>query len=150
MDDQSLRAQFEDCSLPAELWTHRAHVKVAFLYVRELGFDEALDRMRRGLKAYILKRNVEETPTSGYNETTTRAFMHLIAATMQAYSEAKPTPDAEAFCQMHPQLLCKEALRFFYSPERRMLPEAKHGFVEPDLAPLPRLSVDCRNSRLRS
>jgi hypothetical protein len=31
-------------------------------------------------------------------------------------------------------------LRLFYSPRRQMDPRAKFQFVEPDLAPLPRLT----------
>lgn len=139
MTDDELLRQFEDAILPADLWTHRAHVRVAFLYVRAYPFDDAVERMRIGIKRYAKARNVPEGPTSGYNETTTVAFMHLVAATVQAYGDAMPTPDAETFCETHPQLLTQHVLRFFYSPERRSHPDAKTTFVEPDLAPLPRL-----------
>jgi hypothetical protein len=81
----------------------------------------------------------------GYNETTTHAFAHLIAATMQAYGEVFPTIDGEAFCATHPQLMTRHVLRLFYSPARRMDPRAKQEFVEPDLAPLPKLDGEVRN-----
>ena len=139
MDDRELLAQFESLTLPFAQWTHRAHVKVAFLYLREQGFDAALDRLRTGIKSYNGANNVPDTPTRGYNETTTHAFLHLIHATMRAYGEVVPTPDAEAFCNAHPQLQHRHALRLFYSPQRRMHPDAKTRFVEPDLAPLPRI-----------
>lgn len=99
--------------------------------------------MRRGIKAYNAANKVPEGPTSGYNETTTHAFVHLIAATMAAYAQAMPTPTADAFCDMHPQLMTRNVLRLFYSPERRMDARAKTEFVEPDLAPLPRIN-HCR------
>jgi hypothetical protein len=137
-EDRVLVQRFEDRTLPLEQWTHRAHVKVAFTYLREHSFDEALQRMRAGVQAFNTLHGVPNTPTSGYNETTTVAFLRLIAATMQAYGEAFPTPDGEAFCNTHPHLLHKQVLRLFYSPARRMLPEAKTRFIEPDLAPLPR------------
>ena len=35
--------------------------------------------------------------------------------------------------------MTRHALRLFYSPERRTDPRAKSQFVEPDLAPLPRV-----------
>jgi hypothetical protein len=82
---------------------------------------------------------VPEGPTSGYNETTTRAFLHLIAATMAAYGETHPTPDGDTFCDAHPQLMTRHALRLFYSPQRRMHSLAKTQFIEPDLAPLPKI-----------
>jgi hypothetical protein len=137
--DQQFLRSFEARTLPFEQWTHRAHVKVAFLYLRSLPFNEAIERVRAGIKAYNARNNVPEGPTSGYNETTTVAFLHLVAAVMSAYGPVMPTPDADAFCDTHPQLLSRHALRFFYSPQRRMDPRAKLEFLEPDLAPLPRI-----------
>jgi hypothetical protein len=138
MDDSEFLRQFEARTLPFEQWTHRAHVKAAYLYLRDHPFDEALARMRAGVKAYNAANHVPDGPTSGYNETTTVAFFTLVAATMRAYRQAFPTADADAFCDTHPQLMTRHALRLFYSPERRMHPDAKARFVEPDLAPLPR------------
>lgn len=138
MTDDDLVRQFEDCTLPADLWTHRAHIRVAFVYLRKYGFDEAVERMRKGLYAYIEARGVEDGPTTGYNETTTVAFMYLVHAMMTQYGREFPTPDADSFCDTHPQLLNSQVLRLFYSPERRTHPDAKHKFVEPDLTPLPR------------
>lgn len=135
-DDQHVAA-FEDLSLPFDQWTHRAHVKVAFIYLQRYSFPEALDRMRARILAYNAHHNVPDTPTSGYNETTTHAFLHLVAATMQAYGQSHPTPDADTFCNTHPQLMTRHALRLFYSPERRVHSSAKTHFVEPDLAALP-------------
>ena len=140
-DDEFVKA-FEDLTLPFIQWTHRAHVKVAFTYLSRHSFDEALQRMRAGIRAYNAHNAVPESDTSGYNETTTHAFLHLIAATMRAYGQPFPSPDADAFCDTHPQLMTRHALRLFYSPQRRTHPPAKSQFVEPDLAPLPRLLPD--------
>ncbi len=137
MNDAELLRQFENRKLAFEHWTHRAHVKVAFRYLSAHPFDDALTLMREGVKAYNAAHNVPDGPTEGYNETTTHAFMQLIHATMGAYSNVFPTHDAEAFCETHPQLMTKHILRLFYSPQRRMHPDAKTRLVEPDLAPLP-------------
>jgi hypothetical protein len=136
-DDEFLR-QFEACSLPFSEWTHRAHIKVAYLYRRDYTYETAVEKLRRGIKAYNAANNVVESETSGYNETTTCAMAQIIATTMAAYARVVPTADANAFCDAHPQLLTKHVLRLFYSPERRMQPNAKAEFVAPDLAPLPR------------
>ena len=139
VDDAKLLRRFEDSSLPFDKWTHRAHVKVAYLYARDHPFEEALAQMRAGIKAYNAAHNVPEGPDRGYNETTTVAFMRLVAATLAAYGETHPTPTADSFCDTHSQLMTRDALRLFYSPQRRMDPRAKTHFVEPDLAPLPRI-----------
>jgi hypothetical protein len=138
MIDEDFLARFEDCSLPFEQWTHRSHVKVAYLYLRKYSFAAALVRIRTAIQAYNHANRVPEGPTSGYNETTTRAFLSLVAATMAAYGEAIPTTDADSFCDAHPQLMTRHVLRFFYSPAARMNPLAKTQFVEPDLVPLPK------------
>jgi hypothetical protein len=135
-DDEFLE-RFESQSLPFEQWTHRAHVKVAFTYLRRHPFDRALEKMRAGVQAYNARHNVPETPTSGYNETTTHAFLHLIAATCAAYRQTHPAADADTFCDTHPQLMTRHVLRLFYSPGQRMHPQAKFQFIPPDLAPLP-------------
>lgn len=140
MSDDDLIRQFEDLSLPFETWAqHRTHVKVTYLYLRKYAFDDALERIRHGIKTYNHSKNVPEGPMQGYNETTTTGFVHLIAAVMAAYGTYFPTTTADEFCDTHPQLLSKHALRFFYSPEQRLSPLAKTQFVEPDLAPLPKI-----------
>ena len=138
MTDAQLLEQFEQLTLPFELWTHQAHVRVAFIYLQRFQFDQALDCLRAGIKAFNAHNNVPESATSGYNETTTHAFAHLIAATMQAYAELVPVADSLAFCDAHPQLMTRHALRLFYSPKCRMNSLAKTTFIPPDLAPLPR------------
>ncbi|HMD55732.1 MAG TPA: hypothetical protein VKJ65_14390 [Phycisphaerae bacterium] len=138
MNDQELLQNFEDRTLPFTQWTHRAHVKVAYLYLKQYSFEEALQRVSAGIKAFNAANKVPESPTGGYNQTTTHAFVHLIAATMRAYDKTHPVSTADGFCDAHPQLMSQHVLRFFYSPERRMHPMAKSQFVEPDLAPLPK------------
>jgi hypothetical protein len=140
MGDDELVVAFEGLTLPFVQWTHRAHVRVAYTYLRRHAFDEALRRMRVGVKAYNAHNAVPEGPTSGYNETTTHAFLHLIAATIAAYGGVFPVGDGEGFCDAHPQLMTRHALRLFYSPGRRMDPRAKGEFVAPDLADLPRIA----------
>jgi hypothetical protein len=139
MEDVELLRQWDSLELPFEQWTHRAHVRVTYLILRQLPFDSALECIRQGIRRYNAHNKVPEGPTSGYNETTTHAFVHLVAATMRAYAATHPVGTADEFCDMHPQLMTKHALRLFYSPQRRMDPRAKTQFVEPDLAPLPRI-----------
>lgn len=146
MDDAELQRQFEDGSLPFEQWNHRAHVRIAFCYLRQYPFCEALERVRLGVKAFNALNKVPEGPASGYNETTTVAFLRLIETTMQTYGEVMPTAESEAFCATHPHLLHKQILRLFYSPAQRMHPDAKEHFVPPDLTALPEVPSATRPS----
>jgi hypothetical protein len=132
-DDEFLR-QFEDCSFPFEQWHHRAHVRLAYLYLTRHGFEIASTKLRDGIRAYNVANNVPESPTSGYHETMTRFWLHIIQATVQQYG-ALPTSDE--FFDFHPQLSQKKNHRLFYSPALFTSPVAKSQFVEPDLTRLP-------------
>src|SRR5271168_3488469 len=98
MDDADLLQQFESLTLPFDQWTHRCHVKVTYLYLQKYPFDEALSHIKAGIKAYNAANKIPEGPMQGYNETTTHAFLHLIAAVRIAYAKTHPVASADAFC----------------------------------------------------
>ncbi len=132
-DAQFIRA-FEDCTLPFEQWKHRAHLRVAYLYLRELPFDPALAKMRASIQRYNAATNTPESLERGYHETMTVAWMRLVDFTLHEYGLAG---SSEEFLDAQEQLLNRKALRFFYSRERLVSWQAKAEFVEPDLAPFP-------------
>ncbi len=132
--DELFLKQFEERTLPFAQWTHRAHLKVAYLYLTRMDFDAAAEKVCNGIRAYNAANNVPESPTSGYHQTTTMAWLHIMAATIAEYG---PMATADEFLESQPQLTQKKILRLFYSRERFMSPEAKTTFVAPDLAPLP-------------
>jgi hypothetical protein len=130
-DDEFLRA-FEAAAIPTARWTHRDHVRVAFLYLRAFRFDDALVRLRSGIRALNRANGIQDSPTRGYHETITVAWARLVAAALAEES----AQDFDAFARRHPRLLQKDKLRAHYSKERLLAPEARASFVEPDLAPL--------------
>ncbi|MCA9118734.1 MAG: hypothetical protein H6822_04655 [Planctomycetaceae bacterium] len=135
MNDDELLEAFVSCKLPFEQWTHRAHVRVAYIYASRHGFRSALDQVRTRIKAYNKATGTPEAIDRGYHETMTRAFMTLIFA---ANRRTGPHASSDEFCEAHPELLTKLVLREHYSRERIMTWEAKQDFVEPDLRPLPK------------
>lgn len=135
MDDETFLAEFEACRWPLNDWHHRQHIKVAYLYLVRYSFDQAVVRIRERIKAHNTAHNVPESPTGGYHETMTQAWMRLVHLTICEYG---PGDSADSFFEQHPELWEKKTLRLFYSRELFMSPRAKVEFVEPDLAPLPR------------
>lgn len=135
-DDPFLQA-FETCSIPLESWSHRCHVRMAYLYLSRHGYDDGLRRIRDGINALndshgdkIPKDQVDR----GYHETLTVAWARIIAAVIRHWGAGA---DFEAFAAEHPHLLSKRLTRVFYSRARMMTWDAKRAFVEPDLLPLP-------------
>jgi len=134
MDDAVLLTEFEECTLPLELWTHRAHLRVGYMYVRKYGLDAAVERMRSGIQRFNAAGQIPEAIDRGYHETVTQAWLRLISTYL---ADESSDQCSESFLDAHPDLGDKRVLLQFYSRERIMSWEAKRGFVEPDLAPLP-------------
>lgn len=134
-DDDQFLAEFEACRWPLDQWHHQQHIKLAYLYLRRYPLAEAVERIRSAIKAHNAAHQVPESPTSGYHETMTQAWLRLVYLTLCEYG---PAETADSFYEQHPELSQKKVLRLFYSRERFMSPQAKVEFVEPDLAPLPR------------
>jgi hypothetical protein len=133
-DEEFLRA-FEDCTLPFDQWRHRAHIKVAYLYLCRLPYGQALETIRENIKRYNAATNTPESLERGYHETITVAWLRLVHFTLCEYGAAA---SADEFLEAQEHLLNRKALRFFYSRERIISWQAKAEFIEPDLAPFPR------------
>ena len=133
--DEAFLKAFEDCALPFEQWRHRAHLKVAYLYLREMPFNSALEKIRANIRRYNAATNTPESLERGYHETMTVAWLRLVDFTLR---ECGPAASADEFLEAQEQLLNRRALLFFYSRDRLISWQAKAEFVEPDLAPFPR------------
>jgi hypothetical protein len=134
MSDDEFISAFESCTFPFAEWHHRAHVKIAYLYLRRYGLESATERLRHGIRAYNAANNVPDGPDRGYHETLTQFWLHVIHTTITQYGASGT---ADEFFDSHPQLSQKKNHRLFYSPGLFTSARAKVEFVPPDLAPLP-------------
>jgi len=134
MNDETFLARFEACDFGPDEWTHRDHIKLAYLELITHDFDTALERVRHGIKRLNASHETPETLTRGYHETITHAWLKLVHFTIEQYGRET---SADAFCDAHPELSQSKILRFFYSRERIISEDAKATIIEPDLAPFP-------------
>ncbi len=125
---------FEECRIPHHQWDHRAHVRIAYLYLCKYGWPDALARLRSGIRALNDVHGVQDRLDRGYHETITHAFLLLVRG---ACAQSAPLRSSEEFCERYPELLDKGILLRFYSKERLFSRAAKQTYVAPDLAPLP-------------
>jgi adenylate kinase family enzyme len=132
---EDLGSRFETCSLAKREWTHRAHLTVGVWHVRRYGSDEALLRLRSGIRRLNESHGVANSATDGYHETITAAYVHLLAGYLEAYPRDVPLSEAVAALLESP-LAAKSVLFTFYSRDRLMSTTARAVWVEPDLAPL--------------
>lgn len=122
-DSEFLRA-FDDTTL--EPFHHRDHLRVTFLYLRQFGEEGTRQRLGPAILRYAAARNGAQK----YHETITQAWIRLVAA---ASAQAN---DFEAMLAANPQLLDKNLLRRYYSPELLQSAEARQCWTEPDLGRL--------------
>jgi hypothetical protein len=142
LSDADLIAAFECADLAPQLWNHRAHVRVAYLYAVQYGLEIALARMRIGQNVLNAAHEVPEAIDRGYRETITVAFLRLIFAACSCQS----FQSSAEFCETNPALMGKDTLLLHYLRERLFSEAAKTTFVKPDLKPLPAYDNHIPNS----
>ena len=106
---------------------HREHVRMAFEMLRRHDFVETAWLYSRALRLMTARVGKPEA----FNQTTTIAFLSLIAERM----ERGGTPDFAAFVRAHPEMLDKRALSRWYRPDQLATEIARRTFVLPEPAP---------------
>jgi hypothetical protein len=130
-----LAVDFTAGVIPAAAWTHVAHIRVGTWHVARFGPDEALRRLRAGIRRLNEQHGTGNSPTRGYHETITAAYVRLIAAYLDRCPAAQPLAE-RARRLIEGPLGARDVLLRFYSRERLLSPAARADWVEPDLAPL--------------
>lgn len=131
-DDRCFLTEFEACRWPLAQFDHRAHLRLAYIYLAENDDETAHARMRSALRAFIEHHHV---PTAKFHETMTRAW---ILAVRHFMARSSSMPSAAAFIDANPIMLDSTIMTKHYSAQRLFSPEARAQFVEPDLRPIPR------------
>jgi len=131
-DDRRFRTDFEAGRLAPARFDHRAHVRLAYVYLAENDVETATALMREALLAFLRHHGID---ASKYHETMTRAWVLAVRHFME---KARPAPSADAFIDANAALLDSRIMLTHYSTELLFSPEARGGFVEPDLDAIPR------------
>jgi len=127
LGDSELLAGFRAATLPEGAFRHREHVRVAWLMLRELPPDRALEAFSTGLRRYAAACG----KAGLYHETITWAFLLLIRERM-----ARGAPDTTfaEFAAANPELLAwkPSILESYYRPETLASDLARRVFLLPD------------------
>lgn len=133
LSDEELWLAFGASKLAAGDWTHRAHLRVAWMFLKRHPLDEAHVLMRVGIIRLNAFHGLVETPSRGYHDTLTRLWLSLVASLMKTTD----APSSGAFVDARMDSLGKDAVLRHYSRELVTSVRARAIFVEPDLVPLP-------------
>jgi hypothetical protein len=131
----ALAAAFGNGTLPKSGWTHVAHLRVGAWHVHHFGAERALEILRPGIRRLNERHGTANTPTGGYHETITAAYVHLIAEFFAAFDAAIDLEQRVATLIDGP--LGERAVLFkFWSKDHLLSERARTAWVPPDLAPL--------------
>jgi hypothetical protein len=133
LDD--LARAFRALTLPKPGWTHRAHLRVGAWHVHQFGAEPALVMLRSGIRRLNEHHGTANTPTGGYHETVTAAYVRLIADFLAAF-EADGDLEQRVAAMADGPLGGRGLLFEFWSRDRLMSERARAEWVPPDLAPL--------------
>jgi hypothetical protein len=140
-DDAAVRHVGENmiaCTLPKEEWTHEAHLATCAWLILERP-DIAPERdLPRLIRRYNESLGGVNDATQGYHETITQVYIRAVRGAL-ARSEGLPLVGRINLLLQADEGRRDWPLRF-YSRALLFSPQARLGWVEPDLAPLPALT----------
>jgi len=127
--DDQFAILFESCELAPELFSHEAHLRLAWIHISKYGTVKAIDNITKQIKVFATNLGSPQK----YNHTVTIAAIKAVAHFMNK-SEAN---DFKGLMKEFPRLKdnFKELLFAHYSINIFTSELAKQEYLEPDLVP---------------
>ena len=130
LTDAEFLRQFETTILPQKLWTHEAHIRMAYLYLCQTpNIDTLLPQVRNRIISY----NQVHGNYNGYHETMTAAYLRIVKSRM----ESSQAENFEQFKRGNLGIFQNTYLLRYYSEAVLFSFEARQNFIAPDREPLP-------------
>lgn len=131
--DEEFSRSVESCEFPASDFNHRAHLRLAYIYLVRHNVDDAIQVMRDTLTNLLLHAGIE--PSEKYHETLTEAW---ILAVQHFMNRDQKSDCADQFIDQNPEMLDSRIMMTHYSADVLFSDEARKSFVLPDIEPIPR------------
>lgn len=130
-DDAEFLAALEDTSLPGTEFSHRNHLRAAWLYLEKHPLPEAAMYCALAIQKYATTLGAP----GKFHLTLTLAFMHIVADLRKKHQAAS----WEAFLAACPELVqnAQQLIARYYSDELLQSERARRTFVPPDRESLP-------------
>lgn len=131
-DDIKFKNRMESCEFPARDFNHRAHLRLAYIYLSENNTDKSSELMRDTLNRFLIHNGVDP---SKYHATLTKAWILAVHHFMNKSGDSSSTDE---FINKNPEMFDTKIMMTHYSAEVLFSDEARAEFVQPDLDPIPR------------
>lgn len=129
MTDHEFLDAFENCRLANELFHHRDHLRLGWIYLRRYRVSDAAVRIAESIRRYAAHHGRSDK----YHETITVAWLRLVAD----FTGRTRAVNFNELLASSPELLDKNTLHQYYSPELLDTEAARTQFVPPDRKALP-------------
>jgi len=123
MTDEEFLQAFEECTL--EEFHHADHIRMAWLYLRQFGYEIGSAKVKEGIKRFAAAKNA----TTLYHETITEFWIRLV----QHVIENHPAETFEEFFASFPPLQDTKSIFLHYTKDFLMGANARIKWVEPDV-----------------
>ena len=129
LSDLEFKKRFADCSLDPSLFSHEAHLRLAWIMIDDLGLESAEETIQNQLQSFVKNLGA----TDKYHTTITIVAMKAVFHFMQR----SRTDNFKDFIIENPKLKThfKELINSHYSFDIFVSENAKSIFLEPDLLP---------------
>lgn len=131
--DHDFKHQVETCRFPVPEFNHRAHIRLAYVYLVENNTDIAVRRMRNSLCALLKYAKID--PSQKYHETLTKAW---VLAVHHFMNQTDSSESADHFIEQNTLMLDSNIMMTHYSEKILFSEPARQAFIQPDLEPIPR------------
>ncbi len=130
LEDREFRDAFHNGRLPSDAFRHRGHLRLAWLVLNQHTRDEAATIIVREIQRFATGQGA----ASRYHDTLTRFWVRLVS---HAMNNAKDAKSIDELLEKFPLLLDKNLQYRHWREGTFNSDEARAGWVEPDLVPLP-------------
>ncbi|MGH1364437.1 MAG: hypothetical protein ACRBF0_12835 [Calditrichia bacterium] len=129
LSDAEFAQQFSDLTLNPTLFSHEAHLRLAWIHLVQFGEQQAIANITLQIRKFATFHG----DPGKYNETVTVAAIKAVYHFLQK-SKSDNFGD---FITEFPRLKTnfKDLMAYHYKMDIYKLPEAKHRYLEPDLLP---------------
>ena len=129
LSDQEFQEAFEQATLDPVLFTHEAHIRLAWILIREFGVERAAELVCEQIAAFDAKYG----DGTKFHVTITVAAVKMV----HHFMERTPSDSFAEFIQLQPRLKnnFKALLSAHYSSNVFSDEAAKNTYLKPDLLP---------------
>lgn len=129
LTDAEFEKQFEACTLNADWFTHEAHLRLAWIHIRQYGLEQAIENVCSQLIRYTESLGARDK----YNKTVTVAALKAVDHFMKRSAADNFNDLILEFPRLKTEF--KKLMSAHYGIDIFKLAHAKEEYLEPDLLP---------------